>query len=192
MKGRDSGMPEEEFWSRFFDVDGLIDTLVTNHVDQGDVAEFGSGYGTFTIPTAQKVSGVVHGFEIEADLVAFLDVRLKRLNLQNVRLKQRDLIENGTGLPDGSMEHVMIYNLLHIEHPVELLTEAHRILRPSGTISVIHWRRDIPTPRGPSMEIRPSPEQCITWAKAAGFARQEQIDIAAFCPYHFGIQMIKS
>jgi hypothetical protein len=26
---------------------------------------------------------------------------------------------------------------------------------------IIHWRSDIETPRGPALEIRPSPEQCL-------------------------------
>jgi len=40
----------------------------------------------------------------------------------------------------------MIYNLLHIEQPEKLLKEAGRILKPGGTVSVIHWRSDIETP----------------------------------------------
>jgi len=191
MKGRESGMPKEDYWGSFFDAYCLIDTLVASRVDQGDVAEFGVGYGTFTIPAAQKISGIVHGFDIEADLVAFVDEKCNRLGLQNVRLVTRDFVENGTGLPDRSVAHVMIYNILHIEHPVELLKEAHRILKPGGMASVIHWRRDIPTPRGPSMEIRPNPEQCKAWAEAAGFTPQEQIDISTCCPYHFGILLIR-
>ncbi len=132
MKGRESGMPDEDYWDSFFDADCLIDTLVASRVDQEDVAEFGSGYGTFTIQTAKKISGIVHGFDIEADLVALVDEKCNRLGLQNVRLETRDFVEHGTGLPDGSVAHVMIYNLLHIEHPVELLTEALRILKPGG------------------------------------------------------------
>lgn len=191
MKGRESGMPEEGFWSRFFDADCLIDLMVARHIDKGDVAELGSGYGTFTIPTAQKISGIVYGFDIEADLVAHVEDKCNRLGLQNVRLVTRDFIENGTGLPDESVEHVMIYNLLHIENPVELLKEALRILKPGTIASIIHWRCDIPTPRGPSMEIRPSPEQCIAWAITAGFTRPKQVDITNCCPYHYGALLVR-
>ena len=67
MKGRESGMPDEEHWDSFFDADCLIDALVANQVELGDVAEFGSGYGTFTIPAAKKIPGIVHGFDIEAE-----------------------------------------------------------------------------------------------------------------------------
>lgn len=192
MKGRESGMPDEEYWESFFDAEGVVDTLVTPAVDWGDVAELGSGYGTFTLAAARKVMGIVHGFDIEAELVALAAEKCKRLGLQNVRLEKRDFVEHGTGLADGSVVHVMLYNLLHIEQPVALLREAARILQPGGTASVIHWRRDIATPRGPSLAIRPDPQQCLAWAHAAGFARQRPVDISAYCPYHFGLLLDKA
>lgn len=191
VKGRQSGMPDEDCWASFFDAGTLVDMLISSRIDQGDVAEFGSGYGTFTVPTAKVISGVLHGFDIEAELVALVDEKCNRLGLRNVRLETRDFSENGTGLPDESVAHVMIYNLLHIEHPAELLKEALRILEPGGMASVIHWRRDIPTPRGPAMEIRPSPGECQAWAEAAGFMQHERIDISTCCPYHFGLLLIK-
>ncbi len=187
MKGRESGMPDEAYWDSFFDADRLVEILVSPHARQGDVVEFGSGYGTFTISVAKKILGIIYGFDIENDLIALVAKKCERLGLENVRLETRDFVDHGTGLPDSSIEHVMIFNILHIEHPVVLLKEAFRILKPGATASVIHWRCDIVTPRGPSMEIRPSPEQCMAWAQAAGFTRQNKIDISACCPYHFGL-----
>jgi hypothetical protein len=77
--------------------------------------------------------------------------------------------------------------LLHLEQPVYLLQEAHRILEVGGTVSVIHWRSDIPTPRGPSLAIRPTPEQCEKWMAEAGFSDIHRIGITDCCPYHFGL-----
>lgn len=192
MKGRDSGMPDESYWSSFFDAGGLVDLLVAGEVKQGDIAEFGTGYGTFTIPAARKTSGIVHGFDIEPELVSFVQKKCTQLGIRNVHLETRDFVLHGTGLPDGSVAHVMIYNLLHIEHPVELLKEAFRILEPGGSVSIIHWRCDIPTPRGPSMDIRPEPEQCALWGKQAGFNNTETKDISAVAPYHYGMCFYKT
>lgn len=191
MKGRESGMPEEAYWSSFFDADGLVDRLVVTQVKQGDVVEFGTGYGTFTLPVVRKISGIVHGFDIEPELVDLVLERCNRLGLMNVQMETRDFVLDGTGLSDESVAHVMIYNLLHIEHPVEMLKEAFRILKPGGSVSVIHWRRDIPTPRGPSMDIRPGPEQCALWGRQAGFFKTETQDIAAVAPYHYGMIFYK-
>ncbi|MBV1921558.1 MAG: class I SAM-dependent methyltransferase [Pseudomonadales bacterium] len=180
-------MPEEDHWDSFFDAEYLIEKLIPRHIMCGDIAELGSGYGTFTIPAARKTSGLIHGFDIEPNLVTIVQNKCKRQGITNARLEQRDFIEQGTGLLSASVEHVMIYNILHIEHPIKLLQEAFRILKPNGSASVIHWRTDIQTPRGPSMEIRPSIEQCKDWARAAGFAQQEQIAVSTYAQYHYGL-----
>ena len=191
MKGRESGMPEEDHWDSFFDAECLIEKLVPRHIKCGDIAELGSGYGTFTIPAARKTSGLIHGFDIEPNLITIVQDKCKRQGITNARLEQRDFIEQGTGLPSASVEHVMVYNILHIEHPIKLLQEVFRILKPNGTASVIHWRTDIQTPRGPSMEIRPSIEQCKDWARAAGFVQQEQITVSTCAQYHYGLLMAR-
>ncbi len=192
MKGRESGMPDEDYWNGLFDAAKVVDCLIPfADIGQGDVAEFGTSYGTFTLPVAGRVSGTVYGFEIEPDLVAFVQDKCKRLRVTNVHLDVRDFVLQGTGLLDESVAHVMIYNLLHIEDPIELLREAFRILAPGGSASVIHWRRDIPTPRGPSMDIRPGPEDCARWGRQAGFKQADTVDISEAAPYHYGMRLIK-
>ena len=52
MRIRDSGMPAEDVWRTFFDVDATL-TKLGLKPDCGDVVEFGCGYGTFTIPAAR-------------------------------------------------------------------------------------------------------------------------------------------
>ena len=94
----------------------------------------------------------------------------------------------GTGLPDGSVDYGMLFNILHIEHPEILLKESWRILRNGGKLGIIHWNYDSSTPRGPSMNIRPKPEQCIAWAEEVGFTDPDQYDLK---PYHYGIVMRK-
>ena len=59
MKVRESGMPEQKMWEKFFD---LRKILVTLGIDKQttDVAEFGCGYGTFTIPAAKIIRGKIY------------------------------------------------------------------------------------------------------------------------------------
>jgi hypothetical protein len=68
-----------------------------------------------------------------------------------------------------------------------LLQEAHRVLHDGGMLFVMHWRRDIQTPRGPSLAIRPRPEQCQAWLEEAGFRNVERVNLQSCCPYHFGL-----
>ena len=54
MQTRESGMPPEEMWSKFFDPITVLKNLGLA-ANCRDVLEFGCGYGTFTIPAAQMV-----------------------------------------------------------------------------------------------------------------------------------------
>ena len=191
MKGRESGMPDETMWDSFYDAGCIVEKLGCASSPTGSIAEFGCGYGTFTLPAACRTSGTIHAFDIEADLVALVRRKAEQEGLRNVRAELRDFVISGTGLPPQSMDHVMLFNLLHIEQPVALLAEAHRILKPGGTLSVMHWKHDIPTPRGPSMEIRPSPGQCRAWAEEAGFVFLHDQDLSECCDYHYGLVLTR-
>lgn len=187
MKGRESGMPEEEFWSRFFDPEGALERLLGQSEVRGNLVEFGCGYGTFTIPAARRTTGMVSALDIEPDMVACLQGKAEESRLTNIRVQLRDFVANGTGLDSVSQAHAMVFNLLHLEHPVALLHEVHRVLQSGGVLSVMHWRSDIPTPRGPSLEIRPTPEQCRGWMLEAGFGRITNVDLEECCPFHYGL-----
>jgi hypothetical protein len=52
-----------------------------------------------------------------------------------------------------------------------------------GTLGIMHWNYDPSTPRGPSMDIRPRPEQCRKWAEQIGFQAARLVDLP---PHHYG------
>lgn len=183
MKARDSGMPEERMWASFFDVDFILDQVLLQRPVE-TVVEFGCGYGTFTIPAARRTIGVVHAIDIETDMVAATCDKARAAGLTNVQGAVRDFVADGTGLDAGSADYAMLFNILHLEDPLRLLAEAHRVLRPGGRLGIIHWNYDPSTPRGPDMAIRPRPEQCLAWAISAGFA--PLTPIVALPPYHYG------
>ena len=187
MKGRESGMPEADYWQSFFDADGVVETLFDAAGVAGDLVEFGCGYGTFTLPAARCTRGVVTALDIEPLMVARVRQKAEAQALHNVRAEIRDFVSQGTGLVSATQSHAMIFNLLHLEQPLALLREAHRTLHCGGTVAVMHWRSDVPTPRGPSLDIRPRPEQCQAWLYAVGFTDIRQVDVQAFSPYHFAL-----
>lgn len=187
MKGRESGMPEESWWTSFFEVEGALDALLGKSLIEGDVVEFGCGYGTFALPAAQRTTGIVTALDLEPDMVALVRQKAAESQLKNIQSVQRDFVADGSGLDTGSQSHAMIYNVLHLEDPVGLLVEGHRVLRPGGTLSLMHWRSDIPTPRGPSLNIRPRPEQCEKWLLEAGFTAVTWVMLETSCPYHYGL-----
>lgn len=191
MKTRESGMPDEDMWASFYDAACIVEKLECAGNGDAHVVEFGSGYGTFTLPVAARTSGMVHAIDIEPEHVERMHHKARDAGLLNVRVINRDFAEAGTGLPADSLDHAMAYNILHMENPVQLLTEALRVLKPGATASIIHWKRDPSTPRGPSMDIRPSPEQCRGWGEYAGFRFLRHQDLSECCSYHYGLLLQK-
>lgn len=187
MKARESGMPEEAYWETFFDADATMEILFSSSGLAGPLLEFGCGYGTFTVPAAQRSHGIVTALDIEPLMVDRVRQKTEALGLSNVRAKVRDFVADGSGLDSGTQDHALIFNLLHLEQPLALLQEAYRVLRDGGMLFVMHWRSDIPTPRGPSLAIRPRPEQCRAWLEEAGFQCIEEVNMRHCCPYHFGL-----
>lgn len=188
MKGRESGMPNEALWASFFDPEGILERLLVPQGACGNVVEFGCGYGTFSLPAAKRTSGIVTALDIEPAMVELVSQRAAAEQLSNVRAAVRDFVEQGTGVADGSQGHALLFNLLHIEEPLALLHEAYRTLQPGGILSVIHWRSDIETPRGPPLAIRPRAQQCAAWLSEAGFASVLLVDLGPSAPYHYGLR----
>lgn len=191
MKVRQSGMPDMPYWNSFFDAPRIIEKLFIN-TPPGNTVEFGCGYGTFTMPASLHTQQTLYAFDIESLAVQSVTELAHHQRTTNIQLQQQDFIQDGTGLEDESATHVMIYNLLHLENPDELLKQAYQLLKPKGVLSIMHWRSDIDTPRGPSLEIRPTPEQCQKWLKTTGFHSIRKIDIEDDAPYHFSYIAIKS
>lgn len=187
MKCRESGMPDEDYWASFFDPAAALDQLLGEADIPGNIIEFGCGYGTFTVPAARRTSGLLTALDIDPAMVECVRRKAETFKLANIRVEVRDFVEHGTGVKDRSQAHAMLFNLLHLEQPIALLREAYRTLQDGGMLSVIHWRSDIPTPRGPSLEIRPTPKQCRAWMKEAGFIDIKTVDLSFSCPYHFGL-----
>jgi SAM-dependent methyltransferase len=189
VKTRESGMPEEAAWDSFFDPPRALNLLMPAVV-VGEVVEFGCGYGTFTIPAAQRTRGTLHALDIDPEMVALTAAKASQAGLTNVRATLRDFVAEGTGLPPDSAGYAMLFNILHAEQPEVLLREAYRVLAPGGSLGIMHWNYDPSTPRGPSMAIRPRPEQCRDWALAAGFELTEP-GIVPLPPYHYGMLLRK-
>ena len=186
MKLRESGMPEEAYWETLLDVPLILDRLgINSHLR--DVAELGCGYGTFTLPVAQRISGILSTFDIEPAMVDRTRQRAAQAGVSNVLYVVEDVYANGFGGEPASKDACFLFNILHCEQPVKLLAEATRVVRPSGFVHVIHWRYDPATPRGPSMEIRPRPEQIGNWAKEAGLVASSE-GILELPPWHYGIR----
>jgi SAM-dependent methyltransferase len=179
MRIRDSGMPDEAYWESLFDVPLILDRLGVGRF--ADVAELGCGYGTFSIPVARRIGGTLYTFDVDPEMLARTRQRAGGLPIV---CEERDVMEGGFGV---RVDAVLLFNILHCEEPVRLLRHAAAALRPGGEVLVIHWRCDLETPRGPSLAIRPRPEQISSWAEETGVLAQarETIELP---PWHYGLR----
>lgn len=184
MKVRESGMPAKEVWDTYFNPVDILQKLGLGSV-AGDVVEFGCGYGTFTLPAARMITGVVHALDVDADLIRAAESDARAAGIENIRFSLRDFVADGAGLAERAAGFAMLFNILHGDNPVALLAEARRILNEDGLLGIIHWVHDEKTPRGPPLSIRPRIEQCQQWAGAAGLhAVGPPLSLP---PYHYGL-----
>ena len=102
-----------------------------------NVADIGAGSGWFTVRAAKRVGdGTVYAVDINPEAVRYIDKRLKKEKLHNVKtiLSQPD----DPMLPGTSLDAVLLLKTYHeVAHPVELLRNLRRALRPGAKVGII-------------------------------------------------------
>jgi SAM-dependent methyltransferases len=188
MKVIDSGMPDEVYWNGLFDIPRIINWLdLKNIVDP--IVEIGCGYSTFTVPIAKKIDNQVLAFDIEPSMLETTRKNVQQSGLTNVQFYLRDILETGTGLESNSVGMILLFNILHFDKRRAMLEDASRILKRSGVAAIIHWRKDIETPRGPIVQMRPDKDTIL--GSINGLDLHFNGNNKILEPYHWGIQLIK-
>ena len=100
------------------------------------VLDYGCGIGSFAIPASEMVGdgGVVYGLDIHPLAIKTVEKEVKKKRISNIKtiLSGRD-----TGLPDESVDIVLLYDVLQmIREKEELLKELHRVLKSDGSLFV--------------------------------------------------------
>jgi SAM-dependent methyltransferase len=124
-------MPEEAYWETLFDVPLILDRLEVD-ARLRNVVEFGCGYGTFTVPVARLISGMLTTFDIDEAMIERTRERGAAAGAHNVVYVVRDVFVDGFGGEAGSKDACLLFNILHCEEPVRLLAEAARVVGPGG------------------------------------------------------------
>ena len=188
MKVDDSGMPDEAYWSTLFDITRIVDWLNLENTT-APIVEIGCGYGTFTVPVARATNTEIYAFDIEPSMIETAQKKTRQSGIRNIRFSLRDIVEEGTGLESGGAGMVLLFNILHFDERRVLLEEASRLLRPNGVVAIVHWRKDIETPRGPGVHLRPDQHIILESVKDLDLYFNGNSTILE--PYHWGIQLIK-
>ena len=104
---------------------------------RGDVIlDYGCGIGFNTIPAAEIVGeeGTVYALDIHPLAVKAVEKKIRKKGLKNVKTILSGL---DTGLPDESVDVVLLYNVLPmVKNRPALIKELYRVLKPGGVLSV--------------------------------------------------------
>ncbi len=100
------------------------------------VLDYGCGPGSYSIPGAELVgkSGRVYALDVSPLAVRWVQRNAAKKELTNI---ETILSDCETALPGGSIDIVLLYDTLHdLRNPDDVLREIHRVLKPSGILSV--------------------------------------------------------
>lgn len=113
------------------------DTLKEVGLQNGfTVLDYGCGPGSHILPLEHLIgkSGKIYALDIHLLAVESVKSLVAREGLTNV---ETILSDCQTGLPDGSIDVVLFYDILHaLNEPHKVLAELHRVLKPVGILSV--------------------------------------------------------
>jgi ubiquinone/menaquinone biosynthesis C-methylase UbiE len=146
------------------------------------VADIGSGSGYFTLRIANHVgrTGLVYAVDVNPDMIAHLEGRVREAGLENVRtvLARPD----DPLLPAGTIDRFFICDTWHhIDARPKYLAAMAKALKPEGRVVVIDYvKKDMPG--GPPMEMRLSREEVVAEFERAGFRLAKE---HGFLPYQY-------
>jgi ubiquinone/menaquinone biosynthesis C-methylase UbiE len=98
--------------------------------------DYGCGTGTFTLPAARIVGakGKVYALDCFERQLEMVKDKSQKEGLTNIATI---LSDNGTGLPDASVDVVWMGDVLHeIPDRYAVIKEMHRILKKRGTLAI--------------------------------------------------------
>lgn len=109
------------------------------------VADLGSGTGYITRKLAREVGpvGVVHAVEIQPEMLALMQSRLRAEGIENV-VSTLGTIDDPK-LPAGALDLVLMVDVYHeFSHPYEMLAAIVRSLKPGGRVVFVEFKGENP------------------------------------------------
>ncbi len=151
------------------------------------VTDFGSGAGFFTVLMAKRVgqSGEVTAIDLLDSALDTLKSKASMEGLNNIKTVKSNLENTGaSGLGNESQDLVLIANTL-FQNPDKnpIINEASRVLKPSGTLAIVEWKKGAGG-FGPPDQLRTDPEEMKKLVEGFGFVFVQDVDSGAF---HYGV-----
>jgi ubiquinone/menaquinone biosynthesis C-methylase UbiE len=131
--------------------------------------DVGCGYGFFTLQAASIVgeTGKVYAVDIDASSIDRLKREAAEKGLKNIHVEVGEA--EATVFCQKCADIVFYSTVLHdFRDPAKVLRNAKTMLKPSGKLVNLDWKKK-QTTHGPPLQIRFSEEQAANLIKQAGF-----------------------
>lgn len=147
------------------------------------MADFGCGTGYFSIPVAEIIgeNGMLYSLDILPQALESIKSQSKIKGISNIKTKRVNLeLKNGSGLENGSVDWVIIKNILFQNKDKKaILDEAKRILKSDGNVLIMEWN-DKETNVGPKAELRLTQEEIEKLLESSGFSVENKFKAGDF------------
>jgi ubiquinone/menaquinone biosynthesis C-methylase UbiE len=150
------------------------------------VADLGCGNGCYVLPAAQLVGdeGIVYAVDSQRDQLAATISIANQFGYKNVKVVQADLNKPLEQIPEGSIDLVIIGNILHeVKDKRGLLKNAYKIISNDSGILVVEWKKGL-TPIGPPLTRRIDQQALEVMLMQAGFQKVKELETDG---YHYAV-----
>ncbi len=139
-----------------------------------NIADIGAGSGYYSKLISKQIGkGKVYAVDVEPEMIAFLDTRIKKEKLNNVVTVLGT--ETSVSLTESSIDMMLLVDVYHeFSFPYEMGLSMHKALKADGKLVLAEFRAE--DPMVPIKEIhKMSEKQSVKELKAAGFRLEKNI-----------------
>jgi len=166
----------------YLDPDAILESF---DIGPGNVlADVGAGTGFFAIPAAKRVgpTGRVYALDLEPAMLEDLRTKARAADLGNLKVMRS--AEERLPLPQASVDLVFLACVLHELDGPGTLRECARILKPTGRLGVVDWKK-IAQDIGPPRRHRLDEREARAFLLRNGFTPIRTFEAGR---YHYGIE----
>lgn len=138
------------------------------------VADIGAGSGYYSSLISKQIGkGKVYAVDVEPEMIAFLDARIKKEKLSNLVTVLGT--EKSVSLPEASIDMMLLVDVYHeFSFPYEMGSSMYKALKPDGKLILVEFRSEDASV--PIKEIhKMSERQSVKELKAVGFRLEKNI-----------------